>query len=1136
LRQHSSVSSQTQPTNDTHFETRMKSWWPLDRDHMSGLASKQNHSRDSHTRSKSIPIIDPDTNTQIIIPSPKNNDQNLNLSIQAPNNLNLGTLGINNNMMDEALPPRLEQELTQEKNFNETEELPNGFVNVRSKQLDLLFKRNFYTNADSPSLPKPFQCSTPTADVTGNPRFIPRGRLGSATSTLSLKSGRTGTRPKEGDILLQRIKARLVGLEEEGADVVIGLGKMKIGVEELLKEARGAVKELDSMADKLSGYSAVSQQLVKVEDEITLLSATLSQWFNSTLGSGELGVDSIHINDSDFEIEKALNVKTLEETHENKEDFIPILSIMNETETSKSNINDIERTTVNSLPAPADHKISNKEHEIFNYKAYTEELNRKMIRPQIEGPKIDNEKPESLYYSPLQIKKLQNINNPISGELKLKLKAHKIYRTENKLLERVPEFNSASTLTTQASISKDLVHYSRSLDKIDNLLENNEKHLTLENKENKSTEQEDITKKNNEMIGDIEILESSVLSSEETLNETVEISGHSAVKEFKFIEKDEISEKIIKNKTESIVASPQEKIISQLDGVENCETLWSPSVTTIESIAKGLNKLDSGYKGNFIFTEGCPSLFWIHLDTPSLTDLQTHLESVYKHGEGDGGGLGIGVGSEVLAEFSIDGKIYRARVEEVISEEAKAEDCMYCVRYSDYGNSEIVTGKEIHSLDRELRHIPSQAVSCCLVDAPSHWKHKTWTSDQMDVFYQIVDQRSGQLTVELRTKLREPKSLNFLEPMFEALVFHGGDNVIETLRKHRSFANDFRLPLDTNASKNSKSLDAATHVDPANPPLVFPSPEVLPASPRQPGSPLPFGFVEKAKSKCLDWLRFKCEEGDTTLTSQVSSVKSYRAKLSPNSTLQSKEMSFHSSVHVLPLADEIVNFLPSEEESLKTPPLSIGSRKILMDENCSFVYTMSSLEHPGKFYILPIQEEAPSLNQIHQEILRHHLSTPDEHLVIPGSVWCLFSQFKQKWYRVRVESRSSCGVSVRLVDDGTSQEGVGFESLRRLPNTWVSRLPGLAVQSHLVGCNPAREVWHPKSTAKLEKILGYSNLHRAIAVGEENSSYGLVLLVEGEVLNQQMVEWGFAVSQFMDMFDQFAEATSTPSMQQNANK
>lgn len=289
--------------------------------------------------------------------------------------------------------------------------------------------------------------------------------------------------------------------------------------------------------------------------------------------------------------------------------------------------------------------------------------------------------------------------------------------------------------------------------------------------------------------------------------------------------------------------------------------------------------------------------------------------------------------------------------------------------------------------------------------------------------------------------------------------------------------------------------------------------EIPPASPEQPGSPVPSIIAQRAKSKVQNWLNFKCPDVDPNLSFEASSVKSFRAKLCPNSTLQLKERSFESVV----LDDDVVNFLPIKQEGSKIPPPNIEKLKILVDENSSFLFTLSSLVNPGKFYIQPVQEQPDSLNKIHQEIERHShtLSTPDQSLVVPGTVWCLFNQVKQKWCRVRVERCSSSCVSVRSIDDGTSQQSIGFGSLRRLPklnpNSWVSQRPGLAVLCHLVGCSPTGRVWDPKSTAKLEKILGYSKQHRAIAVVEENGSMGLVLLAKENLMNQKMVEWGFAV-------------------------
>jgi len=904
-------------------------------------------------------------------------------------------------------------------------------------------------NGYSASFSKPFKTSTPADNVTAASEIV---RLRSATRSLSIMTQRPGARAKEEEALLQRINVRLDGLEEDGAGII---NKLENWVEELLGKAREAVVEWDTMPDKMTGYSAVSQQLVNVEDEFTLLSVNLSQWLNFTLYSRELDIDSNHIDDSVL-------------SHDNM--------VMDGRKHAKADI--LEGDLESSDSVDVKKHEENADANNGNNNCSKEELNRNMSITQIEKRKLENNNPESLYYSPLQIKKLQNIDIPIPGELKLKLKALKIYRTDNELKLKPHQIFKTNNRTSRENVN------------------------LRENKENKLIEQDKTEKrrnfKNNEMSGDIEILPSPVLSSEKILNETPVN-----------LEKKETTEKMIKDieKPEKLVASLEGKINVPLGGYENCETAkptgrGDGGVATIENITQKWKKLDTGFAShNFYFTEGCPSLFWIHLDTPSLDNLQTHLDATYKRGEGDRAPSGLEVGSSVLAKFAIDGKFYRARVEEVISK----EDCVYHVRYTDYGNSAIVTGKDIQSWDSELELVPDQAVSCRLADAPSHWKQTTWTKEQLEVFYQIVDQSSGQLSVELGTRLREAKSLNFMEPMFEVVVHefgtvdHSGANLVESLREHRSFANAFHLPEDANATENS----ASSHKMPLS-------------APTEPGSPVPSNIAEKAKSKVRNWLNFKCQEEDeTTVPSQVSSVKSSRPKLCPNSAIQSKVKSIQSVVR--------------KEEDLKTPPHNLGSLKILVDENCSFVYSVSRMENPGKFYVQPLQEEHVSLSKIHKEIGQHSpcIPTPDEHLVVPGTVWCLFNQVKQRWCRVRVESRSSSSVSVRSIDDGISQHGVGFGSLGRLPDSWVRHHPGLAVRCHMVGCNPKGKVWDPKSTAKLKKLLGDSKQHRAIVVKEENGSVGLVLLAEGNVVNQQMVEWGFAVSDFMDMFHQFRKATTT---------
>ena len=51
-----------------------------------------------------------------------------------------------------------------------------------------------------------------------------------------------------------------------------------------------------------------------------------------------------------------------------------------------------------------------------------------------------------------------------------------------------------------------------------------------------------------------------------------------------------------------------------------------------------------------------------------------------KKGPEDGGGPSVGVGSLVLARYSVDNALYRAKVEDIIDEQ------VFSVRYIDYGN------------------------------------------------------------------------------------------------------------------------------------------------------------------------------------------------------------------------------------------------------------------------------------------------------------------------------------------------------------------------------------------------------------------------------------------------------------------
>ena len=77
-------------------------------------------------------------------------------------------------------------------------------------------------------------------------------------------------------------------------------------------------------------------------------------------------------------------------------------------------------------------------------------------------------------------------------------------------------------------------------------------------------------------------------------------------------------------------------------------------------------------------------------------------------GKQSGDGEVVGVGSLVLARYSVDKAVYRAKVEEVIEGE------LFSVRYIDYyGNrDDALTKADIYPWDQMLESIPPQAVPC----------------------------------------------------------------------------------------------------------------------------------------------------------------------------------------------------------------------------------------------------------------------------------------------------------------------------------------------------------------------------------------------------------------------------------------
>ena len=88
------------------------------------------------------------------------------------------------------------------------------------------------------------------------------------------------------------------------------------------------------------------------------------------------------------------------------------------------------------------------------------------------------------------------------------------------------------------------------------------------------------------------------------------------------------------------------------------------------------------------FENGCPAMFWLCVDTDAMNKLQRIIQVIQaikllyillilavqgkvRGRSGDGGGADLGVGSMVLARYSVDKAVYRAKVEKVVERDER---------------------------------------------------------------------------------------------------------------------------------------------------------------------------------------------------------------------------------------------------------------------------------------------------------------------------------------------------------------------------------------------------------------------------------------------------------------------------------
>ena len=108
---------------------------------------------------------------------------------------------------------------------------------------------------------------------------------------------------------------------------------------------------------------------------------------------------------------------------------------------------------------------------------------------------------------------------------------------------------------------------------------------------------------------------------------------------------------------------------------------------------------------------------------------------------GDEDGEGLQIGSFVLARYSEDQEVYRARVEDIIETD---ELTVYNVKYIDYGNGdECLTKADLYTWDPQYEEIPPQAVLCSFHEAPPQMRNREgFTLKEKEAFSSLMKSNS----------------------------------------------------------------------------------------------------------------------------------------------------------------------------------------------------------------------------------------------------------------------------------------------------------------------------------------------------------------------------------------------------------
>ena len=255
-----------------------------------------------------------------------------------------------------------------------------------------------------------------------------------------------------------------------------------------------------------------------------------------------------------------------------------------------------------------------------------------------------------------------------------------------------------------------------------------------------------------------------------------------------------------------------------------------------------------------LFLEGNLSTFWLSIETAAKERMQEEIQNMVEE-LSKVGVRSLVVGNLILARYSDDGRVYRARIVRVV-------DNTVTVRYIDYGNlEEGLPQSSLYTWDSALEVIPAQAVLCCFsLPGGAEINGELINDKEMFAFREVM--AYDFLRIEVKRRLREENHLMLQDSDIDApelevsLYSRSGTDIILKLSRHKLLHKYFQGLTNQN-SKQQQPIEQRPLLKPP-PPLHLNLEEGRPSVEEEgPTTPLPPSLVSRAVDNVIWWFEHK---------------------------------------------------------------------------------------------------------------------------------------------------------------------------------------------------------------------------------------------------------------------------------------